>query len=66
MSYIQDFEQELVRKLESGAEDTGSIVRFVAEKVLQSYKNGIAAGQKGATVKRQGESRRSGFAKKAA
>jgi hypothetical protein len=42
------------------------IVRFVSERVLQSYKNGITAGQKGATVKRQGESRRSGFAKKAA
>ena len=64
MSYIQDFEQELARKLESGTEDTASIVRFVSEKVLESYRNGITAGQKGATVKRQGESRRSGFVKK--
>ena len=66
MSYIQEFEQELARKLESGTEGTAAIVRFVSEKVLQSYKNGIAAGQKGATVKRPGESRRSGFVPKKA
>jgi uncharacterized membrane-anchored protein len=52
MSYIEQFEQELVAKL-NGKEDTASIVRWVSEKVLESYKNGITAGQKGATVKRQ-------------
>jgi hypothetical protein len=57
MSYITDFETELTKKLES-AEDTASIVRWISEKVLESYKNGITAGQKGATVKRKGESRR--------
>ena len=61
MSYIETFEQELAEKLESGTEDTAEIVRFVSEKVLESYRNGITAGQKGATVKRQGQSRRSGF-----
>ena len=66
MSYIQQFEAELAAKLESGTENTEAIVRWVSEKVLESYKNGITAGQKGATVKRQGESRRRGqFGKKA-
>jgi len=66
MSYIQQFEAELAKKLESGAEDTAAIVRWAGEQVLASYKNGITAGQKGATVKRQGESRRRGqFGKKA-
>ena len=55
MSYIEQFEQELVAKL-NGKEDTASIVRWVSEKVLESYKNGITTGQKGATVKRQGKS----------
>ncbi len=65
MSYIQEFEQELVQKLESGSEDTANIVRWVSEKVLESYRNGIAAGQKGAEVKRQGKSRRRGYFGKA-
>jgi hypothetical protein len=59
MSYIEQFEQELLGKL-NGAEDTASIVRWVSEKVLESYRNGITAGQKGATVIRKGESRRRG------
>jgi len=58
MSYIETFESELTLKLESGTESTAEIVRFVSEKVLESYRNGITAGGKGATVKRQGESRR--------
>jgi len=49
MSYIKDFEVELTKKLESGA-DTASIVRWISEKVLASYKNGIAAGKRGAHV----------------
>ena len=57
MSYIKDFETELTGKLES-AEDTASIVRWISEKVLESYKNGITAGQKGAQVIRKGASRR--------
>ena len=61
MSYIQQFEAELVAKLESGSEDTANIVRWVSEKVLESYRNGITAGQKGAQVKRQGASRRRGY-----
>ena len=44
----------------NGAENTDSIVRWVSEKVLESYRNGITAGQKGATVIRKGESRRRG------
>jgi hypothetical protein len=62
MSYIEQFDAELEAKIESGTEDTASIVRWVSEKVLESYRNGITAGQKGATVKRQGQSRRHGFA----
>ena len=64
MSYIETFEQELMQKIESGTESTAEIVRWVSEKVLESYRNGITAGQKGATVKRQGQSRRSGFVRR--
>jgi len=56
MSYIKEFETELAAKLES-AEDTASIVRWISEKVLQSYKNGITAGQTGGLVIRKGASR---------
>jgi len=64
MSYITDFESELTAKL-NGKEDTATIVRWISEKVLQSYKNGITAGQKGVQVIRKGESRRRGqFGKK--
>ena len=59
-SYIEQFEQELISKL-NGNEDEASVVRWVSEKVLESYRNGITAGQKGATVKRQGQSRKRGF-----
>jgi len=45
MSYIEQFEQELISKLD-GKEDTSSIVRWVSEKVLESYRNGITAGRK--------------------
>jgi len=65
MSYIETFEVELAAKLEGGTGDTASIVRWVSEKVLESYRNGITAGQKGATVKRQGQSRRRGIYGKA-
>ena len=65
MSYIKDFDAELLKKLES-KEDTASIARWISEKVLESYRNGITAGQKGATVIRKGESRRrDSFGKKA-
>lgn len=57
MTYIQEFEQELARKL-AGPEDAASIVRWASEQVLKSYKNGITAGKNGATVIRKGESRR--------
>ena len=59
MSYIKDFEIELTKKLES-EEETASIVRWISEKVLESYRNGITAGQKGVQVIRKGESRRRG------
>jgi hypothetical protein len=60
MSYIEQFESELAGKLNAG-EDTVSVVRWVSEKVLESYRNGITAGQKGATVIRKGKSRRRGY-----
>jgi hypothetical protein len=59
MNYLEQFEAELSKRIES-AEDTASIVRWVSEKVLESYRNGIKAGQKGAQVIRKGTSRRSG------
>ena len=57
MSYIQQFETELAQKLES-AESTAVIVRWVSEKILESYRNGITAGQNGVQVIRHGKSRR--------
>lgn len=60
MTYIESFEAELARKLDTGTEDTGTIVRWVSEKVLESYRNGITAGQKGVQVIRKGASRRRG------
>ena len=59
MSYITDFEAQLLAKL-NGKEDEATVVRWISEKVLESYRNGITAGQKGAQVIRQGESRRKG------
>ena len=59
MSYINEFEQELKAKL-NGPEGEDAILRWVSEKVLESYRNGITAGQKGAQVIRKGESRRRG------
>lgn len=65
MSYITDFETELGKKLVS-SETAESIVRWVSERVLESYRNGITAGQKGVVVKRKGESRRRNIAGPAA
>ena len=60
MTYIQQFEAELLKKL-NGTEEEANIVRWVSEKVLESYRNGITAGQKGVQVIRKGQSRRRGF-----
>ena len=60
MTYIEQFEAEFSKKLDS-AEETASIVRWVSEKVLESYRNGITAGQKGTQVIRKGQSRRRGL-----
>ena len=57
MTYIETFEAELVKKL-NGTEDTATLVKWICERVLESYKNGITAGEKGAKVIRKGESRR--------
>jgi hypothetical protein len=56
MTYIEQFEAELLKKL-NGTEDEASIVRWVSEKVLESYRNGITAGQNGVQVKRKGKPR---------
>jgi hypothetical protein len=61
MSYIESFEVELARKLDTGTEDTATVVRWVSEKILESYRNGITAGQKGVQVIRKGQSRRRGL-----
>lgn len=55
MTFIQQFETELNKKLEDGTDNTLAIVRWASEKVLASYRNGIAAGQKGAKVIHKGE-----------
>lgn len=54
MTYIEQFKAELKKRLDS-PEHTASIVEWMAEKVLESYKNGLAAGRKRAGAKRQGK-----------
>lgn len=56
MSYRQEFETQFVTKLRSKATEA-DLVHWVTEKVLESYKNGIKAGQNGAVVKRNGKGR---------
>ena len=41
MTYIRDLERELRVLLEEG--DSGKIIRFVKEKALESYRNGLEA-----------------------
>lgn len=60
MTYLQTFEAELLKRLNSGADDA-SIVRFAGEKILESYRNGLAAGGKAEKIIRNGKSRRRGF-----
>ena len=60
MTFIEDFERELARLIEDTGTLTSEIVRWASEKVLESYRNGITAGQNGAAVKRAGASRRRG------
>ena len=57
MTYIPEFDAELARRIDSG-EDSEAIARWVSETILESYRNGITAGQNGARVIRQGKSRR--------
>ena len=59
MSYIEAFEQEFRKRLD-GSDDTDTLVRWVSEKVLESYRNGLSAAEKGVKVARQGKSRRRG------
>ena len=41
MNYIRDLERDLRALLDEG--DTGKIIRFVKEKALESYRNGLEA-----------------------
>jgi hypothetical protein len=59
MGYLNQFEAELEHMLEKGG-STAEIIRFVSEKVLESYRNGIKAGKAGESVIRDGKSRRGG------
>jgi hypothetical protein len=64
MTFKDSFELSLAQRLASDGSGE-AIVRWAGEQVLQSYKNGITAGQKGAKVIRQGESRRRSISGKA-
>jgi hypothetical protein len=57
MGYLQQFDQELLRMLESGV-DNVDVVRFASEAVLESFRNGVKAGKNGEHVIRDGKSRR--------
>lgn len=60
MNYLEQFEEELRAKIDTAEDDNdlAAAVRWASEKLLESYRNGITAGQKGAQVIRQGKSRR--------
>lgn len=45
MSYIEQFEAELLKKLQS--EDPASVVKWASEKIRSSYKNGAALARRG-------------------
>lgn len=47
MSYIEQFETELLKKLQT--EEPASVVKWASEKIRSSYKNGAAAARKDAT-----------------
>ena len=64
MTYIEQFKADLLKKLQA-CQDDNSLVAWVSEKVLESYRNGITAGQKGAQVIRKGASARNGSVGKA-
>ena len=51
MTYLQKIEAEFFKKLDE-TPDRESLARWVSGKILESYKNGITAGQKGETVKK--------------
>lgn len=44
MSYIEQFEAELLKKLQS--EEPASVVKWASEKIRSSYKNGAAAARR--------------------
>lgn len=44
MSYIEQFEAELLVKLQS--EEPASVVKWASEKLRSSYRNGAAAGRR--------------------
>jgi hypothetical protein len=54
MTYIEQFEAELVKKLQAG-EDSAALGKWIREKVLESYKNGLAAGKKRSEKKSESE-----------
>jgi uncharacterized membrane-anchored protein len=60
MTYIEQFEAELRKKYDE-AQDEEVLFKWISEKVLESYRNGITAGQKGTQVIRKGQSRRRGY-----
>jgi hypothetical protein len=57
MTFIEKFERDMAGFLELDDSDSEAIIRWASERILQSYKNGIEAGRKGATVIRKGQSR---------
>jgi len=57
MKFLATLEAEFLQELR-GPATAEELARWVSEKVLQSYRNGIKAGQNGEVVKRDGKSRR--------
>lgn len=51
MTYLEKFEAEFIKKVD-GDQSLESIAKWVAGKLLESYKNGITVGQKGEMVRK--------------
>jgi hypothetical protein len=57
MSYIKEFEAELAKQLQSGM-DQATLTKWLSDKILESYKNGVVAGKRAAAILGQAKPRK--------
>ena len=46
MTFLDEFEVELLARIESDADDTDTVIPWVSKKMRESYWKGFVAGQK--------------------